>query len=543
MKNLFFVLSCALLASPAFASVKYADGKLTINVSGGSADEWGERGGSAGSVNLYLSYVDEAKTIVMARGTEAGRDFSKTAPIAEFRSIQVNAVGGNGANGYDGRRGRDGRDGLDGMRGSNGGGGCPPADGGDGSNGTDGTDGGQGGDGQDGGRGGNGGNVHVITSPDQSELMAMVAIDVSSGGGGAGGWGGSGGSGGRGGKGGEGGSGGRNTCKDENGNSTGWDGRDGSRGSDGRDGWSGSSGYSGSSGGAGSVGSWSFDLSSPDGTQNYKDRMDLQIAGSTFTDDNEDGILEPGESFYLTSLTLVNNGPMPSPAGQTVKFSFRSSDSVISPTELTANFSEIAPKAQQTLTFKKGAMPLQILDQEKLVGKKATLTAIIGVNQVNYKPRAVDTGMAIGWPVVLTSKSTKLSVPFDSASSPLSYTIKNVGSRAYGQGEEIPVAVEWKSKTIPASDVSITLADGRNFNLAKPVYLADIAVPAKGKGDFTISLTVANSLAQKKGAGTLDVSLRMRDFDSGNFDILQTITTNVTITKGKNQQLFILSYE
>lgn len=525
-----------MISNFAQARVSVSDGTVYISVSGSDANSYGQDGSSAGRADVKLAYTDETKTSVRIFGTTWGEKFKDVIlPIKDIKSINVYAVGGDGARGSDGYSGRDGSDGRSGFwSGSSGSDGCPPSDGRDGDDGSDGENGTNGTDGGPGGDGGNGGRVAITTSADQSELMALVSIDVSGGSGAYGGSGGRGGRGGQGGRGADGGRGGRNNCRDAEGKPiSGPDGRDGNRGRDGRNGNDGYSGSDGRGGSGGSSGSWSFNTESSSGVVSYKSRFKLEITSAVFTDDNENGILEPGERVYLTSLEVSNKGVMPSPAGQTIRLEFANSETLYSPTTMKANVSEIAAGGKQVLTFKKGALPLQVPMKRELFGQKGTAKGRISINSIGWG-RELESGMAIGWPVSLSAASSSLSGHFEVSSSVVNYKIKNVGARDIGARGYQPLYLQftWSSKTIPAEDVLVKLADGTVIPLGAPVVIDTLTVPAKGELAVPVSLLVQNRKALSNGSGSLTASLRLRDSGSGNQDIVQA--TQLTVNQSLN---------
>ncbi len=154
-----------------------------------------------------------------------------------------------------------------------------------------------GGNGGRGGSGGKGGNIRVGTIEDQSELLMLVRSTESSGGSQ-----GTAGNGGIGGSGGRGGSGGSNSCTSG-----------GSSGNSGSDGWSGSNGSSGNNGYSGQSGRHIFLLSGKT-LNSYSEKFNLKIQGVEFADENNDGIVEFGESISITKIKLVNTSSMQSPA-------------------------------------------------------------------------------------------------------------------------------------------------------------------------------------------------------------------------------------
>jgi hypothetical protein len=528
MKILAAICSMSLFVlTPAHASVSVKNGKVTISVSGADGSGWGDNGSSAGESDVTLSYADAAKTIVKITGTNT--HYKKTETINEqialkdLKEISIYAIGGDGASGYDGSSGSSGSYGSDGYPGSNGSDGCPPGSGGQGGNGGDGGNGSDGSSGGNGGHGGAGGAIKVNTSPDQNELMLYVKTYVGGGGGGRGGSGGMGGSGGRGGNGGMGGRGGTNTCTDDKGNRTGGpDGSNGWNGSSGRDGSPGRNGSDGYSGRGGRSGSRAFNLVANGAVQTYAAPFDLKVTTAKFLDDTGDSILEPGERAYLSALVVTNKGPMPSPAGQTIVFKFLNSTTLVAPAVLTASIPPIAPGANYTASFKKGALALEVPDVNALIGKKAVAEARLNINNVALA-YDLDSGMSVHWPVSMTASAGKLSTFFE-VEKALSFTLKNVGSAPLGPNGSQPVyfQVAWSSKTIPGSDVAFTLADGRSFVLDKPVQISDLTVPANGTLPLPINMVIHDSKLLQNGSGTLKVSLRLQDMSSGSEDLVQS---------------------
>lgn len=535
---LFAILSGGIMITQfAQARVSVSDGTVYISVSGSDANYYGQDGTDAGRADVKLAYTDATKTSVRIFGTTWGEKFNDVIiSIKDLKSINVYAVGGDGARGSDGSSGRDGSDGRGGWwSGSSGSDGCPPSDGRDGSDGSNGDDGTNGEDGGAGGDGGNGGRVAITTSADQSELMAFVSIDVTAGSGAYGGDGGRGGRGGQGGRGADGGRGGRNTCKDEEGKPKwGPDGRDGNKGRDGSNGRDGYSGSNGRSGGSGSSGSWNFNLDTgAGGVQSFKSRFNLQVTSAVFTDDNENGILEPGERVYLTSLEVTNKGVMPSPAGQSINLDFSDSETLYSPTKLKATLSEIGAGAKQVLTFKKGSLPLQVPVNKNLMGQKGTAKGRLSINNIGWS-RELESGMAIGFPVSLSASNSSSSGNFEVSSGVVNYKIKNVGARDIGARGYQPLYLQfvWSSKTIPAQDVFVKLADGTTVSLVEPIILDTLTVPAKGEITVPVTFLVQNSKALTNGSGSLTASLRLRDVGSGTQDVVQS--TNLSVNQVLN---------
>ncbi len=280
--------------------------------SNGSYGSDGQSGQDAADIFVELSYPDSAHKNVFVKITSnsSNLNFQKVFSLSELKKINIFAKGGNGGSGGSGGKGGDGSDGSSGSSG------CPASDGSSGSSGSNGGNGGSG------GNGGHGGNIRVATSEDQSELLMLVRSTETSGGShGTAGNGGSGGSGGRGG------SAGSNSCTSG-----------GSSGNSGSDGWSGSSGSSGSDGYSGQSGSHIF-LFSGKTLNTYLEKFNLKIQGVEFADENNDGIVEFGETVSITKIKLVNTASMPSPANA----------DMTGLNNLDSNWNWISPKPNRTI--------------------------------------------------------------------------------------------------------------------------------------------------------------------------------------------------
>jgi hypothetical protein len=498
------------------------NGKMAINLNG-------DTGGNAGSVTLVLSYTDATKTAVhiVGDGRYAGKNFSvdQSAPLATLKELDVYAAGGDGYNGQSGSSGYDGSSGQDGQNGWNGNDGCPPSDGQAGGNGGYGSNGGNGGDGGDAGNGGSGGAVKITTGADTSELTLLVRYNVSAGSGGSGGSGGSAGRGGRGGSGGRGGRGGSNTCRDGKGNFTGgpsgnsgWNGQDGSNGSDG---YSGSNGRGGYDGRGGSIALVTLDAAGNPST--FTHAFNLSVKSVTSIDDNEDGIVEPGEGVSITQIVVTNSGPMPTPTGQILNLTFAANSTMqIKAAEAIAINEVIPGNGSKVLTFPKGTLTFTAPDDAKLIGKEMLLSNAIAINSFSF-PDAEKIGLSIHWPVSLSAASNSASLYFGSPKA-LAYTIKNVTSKDVGPSGEQPVDVSftWNSKVIPGADVTVVLKDGRTFTLDRPYDVNDFTIPAKGTFAMPITVTVKNTKGALTAAGSLGVTLKLKDYLSDGQDAVDS---------------------
>lgn len=522
-----FSLSAATTAATtAHAAFPIKNGQMIINIAG----DTGENGGS---VDIHLTYANPEKTIVKITGSGRynGKAFSVNEQVGldKLKQLAIYASGGDGYNGSSGYSGSSGSNGWDGNNGWDGSDGCPPGNGSDGSDGSDGRDGTDGGDGSDGGNGGNGGSVRVSASAAESELLLLLKASAEAGSGGYGGSGGSGGSGGRGGTGGRGGRGGRNTCKNDKGEEiggpSGWDGRNGQDGRNGRDG---NPGRDGSHGYDGKRGSVAYVV---DGTS-YARPFKLDISAVKAVDDNEDSVVSPGETVHLTEITIANSGPMPTPASQALSLAFASNSTLTVKAAAAQNVGDVIPgNGTRTLTFPKGTLVFQAPDKTDLIGKKALLSTKIQINSFSIDSSDA-TGLEIKWPVGIATTTDKASLYFGSEGK-LNYVLTNVSTKEAGPSGPTPIEVEfkWDSKTIPAKDVYLALADGRQFTLEAPYTVKDFTVPAKGKLAVPVTVKLANSKGALTASGNLKVTLKLKDFSSDGQDAVDSSTSALYVVK------------
>ncbi len=520
-----------LTLSPISAHAGLKNGRFDINASGGGSDRWGGDGGNAGNVTLSLSYADSAKTQVKISGRVnrggSTKNSDETFNARDLKLIAIHADGGNGANGYSGSSGSDGRNGNDGRDGSNGSDGCPGGNGyrgDDGDNGSDGSDGSHGGDG---GNGGRGGKILVSVSPEQTELLLLVKTSSSGGVAGEGGSGGSGGRGGRGGSGGRGGQGGRGTCVDSEGRPVGGnDGSNGWNGSDGRSGSDGRNGSSGSDGSTGSAGSHAFEV----GSQKYSNPFRLAMSQLKFVDDNEDGILQPGEKLHLTSLTVNNRGGMSSPANQDIKLTlFNNAILTVKQTKDLVISDTIAAGSSKTMNFAKGEVVLEAVAKTSAIGEQANVSLRIGINAIAIDD-ALESGFALHWPVAIVA-SEESGAGYFGTSKALKFTVKNVGSKGIGPDGAQPVDIRfvWTSKEVPGSDVTITLKDGRSFKLKDAVVISNLAIPPKATLGLTVTTLVKNSKSLLTATGALRIELHLKSMSSGADDKVDVATSKLNL--------------
>eukprot|EP00347_Sterkiella_histriomuscorum_P009341 403341583 len=271
-----------------------------------------EDGGDGGVAYLRVQRVPESVSAILVTGTIHGQPFAQSFELGQAGHLNIDASGGKGGRGGYGGNGANGRPGQDGMnatRYTNG------------TNGGSGGNGGNGGNGTSGAHGGKGGFVQIIVSEADMDLLMMLGPICIEGG--------RGGSAGRNGHGGAGGPGGRggssytysttstSTYRDSNGNTqtqhhTHWHTNPG-----GMNGPSGNSGHDGSAhlhcGRDGADGSFEFIVEHLNGPVKYLNKYDLKLLDFGIIFYEEDGIIEPGEKAYISTLTLHNIGLMPTP--------------------------------------------------------------------------------------------------------------------------------------------------------------------------------------------------------------------------------------
>lgn len=248
-------------------------------------------------------------------GTVNGQPYSETLDFGSAHQFQIDARGGRGGDGGNGGSGAEGKRGSDGSDATST------------WSGTDGESGGPGGDGGNatsGGSGGNGGVVQIIVSEDDMDLLMMMgSILVDGGLGGKAGRNGSGGKGGRGGSGGSSYSWTTTTTSystDTDGNTTSSDTTHYHSNSGGLNGSDGSPGKPGNAyttaGQDGVRGSYEYIVEHKTGPLKYFDKYDIKLEDFEYRFPEDDGVVEPGERGLITSITLHNQGLMPTPVNQ-----------------------------------------------------------------------------------------------------------------------------------------------------------------------------------------------------------------------------------
>lgn len=284
----------------------------------GEEGEWGQDGrpgADGGEIRLNLSYADPEKTQILIQGEilkpgQVSAPVRQIVPVNQISSLSLRADGGSGGPGGDGGDGGDGGRGGSGPAGRDG---CPPSSG---SSGGRGGDGGRGGEGGAAGPGGRGGRIVITVPEDQSEILLLVQASAS---GGSAGQPGDGGRAGSAGSGGWGGSGGRSTCPEQM--------SDASSGMWGSSGRSGNPGRDGRSAERGSEGQVDFiTLGAAQGATRFSRGFDVVIPSLDWVDENEDGVIEPGELVFVRGVLLKNSSAMPSPLDQAIRLELLASE-------------------------------------------------------------------------------------------------------------------------------------------------------------------------------------------------------------------------
>ncbi|MFN3235378.1 MAG: hypothetical protein ACE365_08240, partial [Gammaproteobacteria bacterium] len=410
---------------------------LTINRSGRSGndgrdgsegsdgDSWNREGspgtnGTSGShgengqpISIVLQSVPGTNKAIITHAKTIERDLFA---IDSSTSISLISRGGNGGDGGDGGRGGKGMDGSQGAIGSR----SPGGRGGDG------YDGGNGGNGGSGGRGGDGGDITVNISEEDMDLCWMInSTDMSSGNPGRRGRGGDGGRGGSGGMGGP----GDTWWEDVNdiefytvlhadGYSSHVETRTVKRvvthyepyGSNGSWGSYGYSGDDGRDGDHGQDGKFTYRITRTDGSSyTARTRYNLKFSSCEFGY-SDDGIFEPGEEAWLSSITVVNNGGMPTPSFQAINVGINNNALI---TFVGPELSTYSVSSDRQLTLRQRSCPFKIKSsaesaKEEVFYKEAPLTFYAYVERIgkffdNFHSSSSSVKLPIRYPVELSS--------------------------------------------------------------------------------------------------------------------------------------------
>ena len=438
---------------------------ISVSGNGWDASGHGNDGGNASPIQVQL-WEDGEKLYLEGY---VGQNSVKKSTNATGETVYLNAIGGDGSNGYDGNDGYDGAPGYDGRDGYSGEDGYPGRDGrdgtrhspngedgerggegGDGGPGEDGTDGGDGGPGEDAGNGGHGGDgASIVVESLTTDLWMHVAARYYGGDGGRGGSGGSGGDGGRAGQGGDGGRGGyggaggrggrgyrcsedekQNGCVDGSDGSRGRRGWSGDSGRDGRDGSSGrrgSDGDDGSNGYDGSRGSITFHLVDAAGkvllTHNSSEIYNLKVQSFSVSDENGDGIYEPGEKFTLSNIKIKNVGTLDAPEGSSVAFggSFKT---------LNQNLQKL-PKIKKGATHSLSGTLTGEISIDQPVGRNLRVSSGVQFRGLSFPASDSSQDLLIQYPIQLTNIESQEFIPFGKKHT-LKITLKNISSKAHG---------------------------------------------------------------------------------------------------------------
>ncbi len=349
------------------------------------------------------------------------------------RNLFLSAKGGNGGHGGSGGSGGTGRTGSRGRDATRSG--C-------GANGGRGGTGGVGGNGGKGANGGHGGRVVVrLNQEDTDTLMYINVPDVS------GGKRGRRGNAGAGGRGGSGGQGGRShtwqtsyTTYVSGGNGvmvpmTHYQSHTNRGGSNGSQGMAGKSGVRGTDGKAGKDGLFEIIVNDSDNVHTYHDLYRLSISALTLKDQNDDNILEPGETVECR-LKVKNIGGMPTPTNHNVRFSVKSKGWVqYDPKDSNILVLVDSLKPGEEYTFSKPLLinvsyPKEIIDPTSLdVSTRINYRAIM--ERVNIPFQSIEkqyTGIRVQYPIQISSHIGVQAITIQEAA-PFAFTIRNISSK------------------------------------------------------------------------------------------------------------------
>lgn len=424
-----------------------------VNGKSGADGKGGARGG-VGSAGRH-----GAQGVDGRHGTDAGNlevtiipDLSKNAfrisalgntvffPIGDpNRNMFLSAKGGKGGHGGAGGSGGQGGTGTRGRDATRS------------SYGTSGGRGGAGGLGGNGGKGANGGNGgHVVVRVNQEDTDTLMYMNVPNVKGGKRGKGGKGGACGRGGPGGQGGSsyswqtsyttyvsGGNGTMVPI----THYQSHTNPGGSRGAQGAAGRSGNRGGDGNAGKDGLFEIIVNDSGKVHTYHDLYRLSISAVTLKDQNDDDILEPGETIECW-LKVKNIGGMPTPPNYNVTFSSQSKGWVqYDPKDSNTLVLSESLKPGEEYTFAKPLIlnvsyPKEITHPVSLdVSTNIKYHAIMG--RVNIPFQSVEkqyTEIRVQYPVQITSHIGVKAITIQEAA-PFAFAIRNISSKPLTQDD------------------------------------------------------------------------------------------------------------
>lgn len=461
----------------------------------GGVGSHGRDGLDGGSIQVRLEYANPEKTQIRITGRAGGASSSRVVdhlmPLSSAGRISLFAEGGDGGRGG---RGGEGGAGGGGSRGADGRDGCPATDGQDGG---DGGDGGRGGRGGDGGSGGIGGEIFVEVPEDQSELLLLVRTSIS---GGRAGGAGSGGFGGSSGSSGWGGSAGRNHC-DSKTISIARSGSSGSSGRRGDDGWQGQEGRSGTSGRAEMV------VAGLLGRRSFPKPFVLRLSRIEFLDSNRDGMIEPGETFSVTGLEVINHSDMPTPRGQKILLGFRSTEALQMLGGAEVNIgSDFGAQETRRFEIPEGALVFRASSSPGL----ARLALSLRLNAIQTEIGS-DAVLTVQEPLAVTLAGAEARGVFFGQSHEVRLAIQNISSKPIGLGSERPVrwSLEWLPKKPVRLDGEAIRVTGLTENPVDLSQRIGIELPLLAPGEskeLTLELLVdrPGSLFLGEGALRLD---------------------------------------
>ena len=185
---------------------------------------------------------------------------------------------------------------------------------------------------------------------------------------------------------------------------------------------------------------------------------------------------------------------MPTPAGQMINLLFKNSSTLLLKSAPSIVLNEFVPaNSSKVFTFDKGNLVFTTLNDKKLIGKDATLNAGFVINYITGETDK-STDRTIAWPIALKNKTEKINGYFGDGLV-VNYALKNISTKDIAPTSQQPVEVEfsWDSKTVPGSDVTAVLPDGRSINLNLPVKISDLVVKAESTLNLPVKVIIKNS--------------------------------------------------
>lgn len=218
----------------------------------------------------------------------------------------------------------------------------------------------------------------------------------------------------------------------------------------------------------------------------YSSRFNLVVLGFDLATEDKDGIIEPGETVYVTNIKVKNTGGMPMPAADTlfylndgkwllaepmhIKFSNR-----LNPGETTT--------IQQKLAFKVKSFPNS--SQGERVSVQDTISPLALLSTVNrHFEHGTTRNFEITYPIEITRLSSPTAVaPGETVE--VTWLVRNISNRAYGKLSELKREVATQLNV--GGEVEVVNGDGVEFENTSSQFLR--AIENLGAGEERIIRT------------------------------------------------------